>query len=739
MLGVSVFIFLVIWAEWSSAQFFNHRPYPTYSLEHMPDTQFSCRDKILGGYYADPETQCQMFHVCVKVSGVGVQDFRFLCPNGTAFDQDHQICADWQDVDCDATTLYYSSDNFDLYRIGSGFESKAVKYGEDEEPFSLQRAETGDVRINREHQSQRVNQQKETYGYKPRANEYQYQQQNSRPSHNNNNNNNERDIFKGSSSSNFFNNRNGGKETEEDDYDSAKGNTNQDNDQFQRRKNTVRKNNRRPTYEDQTAKPDSAFTNNFAGSSYTPSTTLKPVISNYNDHHPRQRQRGRINPQYSNAGNFRQTTNKNYEDDGRYRGENYNNAQYNRNTQTTQFTVSTPSPFRQNQNTAENRTPQYTPTTAAPQPQQSRSTENYPTYFNQDQSNYKEEKTNIKENYPTHAIQSQTQTKVTDNYSNYNNNPQGQQYSDQYETTKLKSYENYPSEYNAQNKKSTTPVKQTDNYPTTHAPRTNKDFKTAGFSEQFTTSAPQRNPTNTQTNQQETTYNRPSSQYSPTLNYHHQQYDNSRTTSSYSANQAQIYKQTPLYSPVPQQKQTTQHTQYTPTVPRITTPYYTSTTPAVRRSNRFDETQYDDGSYSSKYNNDDEKASKDDEFLKTAHSIDIARSRNEYSGNGKNIPVSTTQKPRPFSVTPNSFRASEYLPTSNSANTQNTAKPTTNFNNTPALTTVTNSRKNAQPPSKKGKDVSYDYAYYDTNVGSEHEYDATLDIEKSNKSKSKTQ
>lgn len=49
-----------------------------------------------------------------------VQDFRFLCPNGTAFDQDHQICAEWEDVDCDATTLYYSSDNFDLYRLGSG-------------------------------------------------------------------------------------------------------------------------------------------------------------------------------------------------------------------------------------------------------------------------------------------------------------------------------------------------------------------------------------------------------------------------------------------------------------------------------------------------------------------------------------------------------------------------------------------------------------------------------------------
>jgi hypothetical protein len=55
-----------------------------------------------------------------RIAPFQVQDFRFLCPNGTAFDQDHQICAEWEDVDCDISTLYYSSDNFDLYRIGSG-------------------------------------------------------------------------------------------------------------------------------------------------------------------------------------------------------------------------------------------------------------------------------------------------------------------------------------------------------------------------------------------------------------------------------------------------------------------------------------------------------------------------------------------------------------------------------------------------------------------------------------------
>ncbi|XP_058467306.1 mucin-5AC [Malaya genurostris] len=125
---------------------------PRYSLDNMPKTSFSCRDKILGGYYADSETQCQMFHVCVKVAGVGVQDFRFLCPNGTAFDQEAQICADWGDVDCEAATLYYGSNNFDLYRIGSGFESKRAPYAEEEEAtFHLQRAETSDARRSKQY------------------------------------------------------------------------------------------------------------------------------------------------------------------------------------------------------------------------------------------------------------------------------------------------------------------------------------------------------------------------------------------------------------------------------------------------------------------------------------------------------------------------------------------------------------------------------------------------------------
>ncbi|KAF2895338.1 hypothetical protein ILUMI_10835 [Ignelater luminosus] len=406
MIGVSVFIFIGIFAEWSSAQFLNNRPYPTYSLEQMPDTDFSCRDKILGGYYADPETQCQMFHVCVKVAGVGVQDFRFLCPNGTAFDQDHQICADWEDVDCDATTLYYSSDNFDLYRIGS--------------------------------------------------------------------------------------------ETDDDEYDSGNVNANQNEDRFQRRKVIRKQPTRRPDYnEDQTQRPGrpTGFVNNFAGSSYIPSTSRpSTTTTNYNDQYSsnnqRGRQRNRVNPQYNNADNFRNNGRNNYEDDGQYRE------------------------------------------------------------------------------------------------------------------------------------------------------------------------------------------------------------------------------------------------------------------PNTRRSNRFDETQYDDGSYNSKYEFDENaKSTKDDEFLKTAHSTNIASSRNEYLQTTKNNPpVSTTQKPRPFSVTPNSPKATDYTKSTSNASpsTQNSPRPTTNVSKPPPpppppQKPVQNNSGKAPEGGKKTKDASYDYAYYDSNVGGDHEYDIGVDIEKADKSKNKKQ
>ncbi len=39
---------------------------------HDVGFSFSCEDKITGGYYADLEADCQLFHVCVQVSEIEV-------------------------------------------------------------------------------------------------------------------------------------------------------------------------------------------------------------------------------------------------------------------------------------------------------------------------------------------------------------------------------------------------------------------------------------------------------------------------------------------------------------------------------------------------------------------------------------------------------------------------------------------------------------------------------------------
>jgi len=53
------------------------RPPPRYSQQYMPETSFTCRNKIVGSYYADPETDCQVFHVCVSVAG-SIQDYKWV-------------------------------------------------------------------------------------------------------------------------------------------------------------------------------------------------------------------------------------------------------------------------------------------------------------------------------------------------------------------------------------------------------------------------------------------------------------------------------------------------------------------------------------------------------------------------------------------------------------------------------------------------------------------------------------
>ncbi|GBP28910.1 hypothetical protein EVAR_93555_1 [Eumeta japonica] len=74
------------------------------AFPRIPNTGFNCKN-VPTGYYADLETDCQVFHICDTSRKIS-----FLCPNGTIFSQSHLICDWWFKVDCaSAPTLYQSS------------------------------------------------------------------------------------------------------------------------------------------------------------------------------------------------------------------------------------------------------------------------------------------------------------------------------------------------------------------------------------------------------------------------------------------------------------------------------------------------------------------------------------------------------------------------------------------------------------------------------------------------------
>jgi len=76
--------------------------YPIYSSP--PKTSFDCMSQSCpGGYYADLETQCQVFHICQNDGRFDT----FLCPNGTIFSQQHFVCVWWWQVDCEQSTSFY--------------------------------------------------------------------------------------------------------------------------------------------------------------------------------------------------------------------------------------------------------------------------------------------------------------------------------------------------------------------------------------------------------------------------------------------------------------------------------------------------------------------------------------------------------------------------------------------------------------------------------------------------------
>lgn len=70
------------------------------------------------GYYADLETNCQVFRVCTVGSTYGFQSF--LCPNGTLFNQAVFVCDWWMNVDCQNSQQFFNNNNekFENLRLG---------------------------------------------------------------------------------------------------------------------------------------------------------------------------------------------------------------------------------------------------------------------------------------------------------------------------------------------------------------------------------------------------------------------------------------------------------------------------------------------------------------------------------------------------------------------------------------------------------------------------------------------
>jgi len=86
--------------------------YPIYA--EVPETGFTCDGQVDGGYYADPEAECQAFHICTADGQGGLAKYSFLCPNGTILNQNYFICDWWFNFDCSEAEALAAEKNAEL-------------------------------------------------------------------------------------------------------------------------------------------------------------------------------------------------------------------------------------------------------------------------------------------------------------------------------------------------------------------------------------------------------------------------------------------------------------------------------------------------------------------------------------------------------------------------------------------------------------------------------------------------
>merc|ERR1711878_40748 len=101
--------------------------YPIYA--EVPESGFACDGQVDGGYYADPEAECQVFHICTADGAGGLAQYSFFCPNGTVFNQNYFICDWWFNFDCaEAEGLYSLNDELAAEREAASASSPQGSY-----------------------------------------------------------------------------------------------------------------------------------------------------------------------------------------------------------------------------------------------------------------------------------------------------------------------------------------------------------------------------------------------------------------------------------------------------------------------------------------------------------------------------------------------------------------------------------------------------------------------------------
>lgn len=98
--------------------------YPQYDVNSLPRTTFSCAQQSQPGYYADVETQCQVFHRCDLQGNLTT----YICVNTTIFNQLTLVCDAWYNVDCGLSGEYSSFANSRLYTNQPLFDTPPADY-----------------------------------------------------------------------------------------------------------------------------------------------------------------------------------------------------------------------------------------------------------------------------------------------------------------------------------------------------------------------------------------------------------------------------------------------------------------------------------------------------------------------------------------------------------------------------------------------------------------------------------